>query len=132
VALALEAVVADLIVEAGMLLRDGRDGGFDARLEVSDALARKEREPEMREALPGDGRRPVAAADHADIEVDGMRIFGVEGRADRVELGLEAAQRGDDRGRRLDRVRSFLRAPGVRGRAEHADREPEDADLRVP
>ena len=40
----------------------------------------------MRHALAGDGRRPVAAADHADVEVDRVRIGGVERRLDVVEL----------------------------------------------
>ena len=61
-----------------------------------------------------------------------MRIGGIERRAHDVELGLQRAQRLDDRVGGLDRVGPLARIARVGRRAQHAHREPQDADLRRP
>ena len=113
--------------------RDRRDGLLDARLQVRDRLAGIGREPAVGHALAGHRGGPVAAADHPDVEVDGVGVVGEQRRGRDVELRLEAAQGLDHRVGGLDGVGAVgVGEAGVRGRAEHADLEPQHADLGGP
>ena len=115
VALAGEAVVGDLrrvLGQVGVRVRRGRDGRLDPLAQGVHGLAGVERQPEPGAALAGHGGRPVAALDHADVQVDRVRIGVVGRRAHLVQLRLERPQGADHRHHRLDRV--VARAPRPR------------------
>src|SRR6266852_5144626 len=136
VTLRLEAVIDDLrrvVGEEAVGARRVADHRFDLSLRRRDVLAGIDGDADIEDAPGGHARRPVAAGDLADIEIDRMldgRVWRIVA-APRVPVLLEPVQRLHDAVGGLDRVGARARLANMNGNAADMNLEPQDADLRA-